>query len=148
MRSATIGETMETADAIAECYREHTQGNEPSDEHVAQLLALLAPGEELRFTCGWADQSEKWGPPAQLSVTSRRIIDQRWAEPGRSAPARQIALRDVAAAAERAQGAAVLFATHALVVALSDGRTIAWEHLTNHQIEPAVEAIERARADL
>ena len=56
---------MQTADEIFELYREHTQGNEPSDELVAQLLALLEPGEAVLFTCGWADMSEKWGPLAQ-----------------------------------------------------------------------------------
>ncbi|MDQ3632387.1 MAG: hypothetical protein M3417_14175, partial [Actinomycetota bacterium] len=87
---------METADTIAELYVEHTQGSEPADEHVAQLLALLEPREEVLFTCGWTEMSEKWGPPAQLSVTNRRIVDQRWAGPG-AAPARSIALRDVRA---------------------------------------------------
>ncbi|MGH2898413.1 MAG: hypothetical protein ACRDMZ_07035, partial [Solirubrobacteraceae bacterium] len=70
---------MEAAAAIVELYREHTQLAEPSDELVAQLLALLAPGEEVVFTCGFADMSEKWGPLAQLTVTTRRIVDQRWA---------------------------------------------------------------------
>ncbi len=138
---------METADTIAELYVEHTQGSEPADEHVAQLLELLEPGETLRFTCGWTEMSEKWGPPAQLSVTSRRIVDQRWAGPG-AAPPRAIALRDVRAVLDRPRGEAALFTTHALVVALADGSTRVWEHLTNHQIEPAAAAIEAALEDL
>ena len=138
---------METADAIAELYAEHTQGSEPAEEHVAQLLALLEPGEELRFTCGWTEMSEKWGPPAQLSVTTRRIVDQRWGGPG-AAPPRSIALRDVRAVLDRPRGEAALFTTHALVVALADGSTLVWEHLTNHQIEPAAAAIEAALEDV
>ena len=135
---------MESAASIVELYREHTQLNEPSDELVAQLLALLEPGEAILFTCGWSDMSEKWGPLAQLTVTTRRIVDQRWTGPGESAPPRTIELRDVLAAVERPRGAAALFATHALVVALADGRTLQWEHLTNHQIEPAAAAITSA----
>ena len=131
---------VESAESIVELYREHTQLSEPSDELVAQLLALLAPGEEVLFTCGWADMSEKWGPLAQLTVTSRRIIDQRWAGPGESAPPRTFELRDVLAVADRPRGAGALFGTHAFVVALADGRTLEWEHLTNHQIEPATTA--------
>ena len=127
---------------------QHAAGGEPSDELVAQLLALLDDDEAVHFTCGWADMSEKWGPLAQLSVTARRIVDQRWVGPGESAPPRIIALRDVRAVAERARGAAALFATHALVVALADGTTLEWEHLTNHQVEPAVAAIEAALAAL
>jgi hypothetical protein len=138
----------QSADSIAELYRAHTQSNEPSDELVVQLLALLEPGECVRFTCGWTDMSEKWGPLAQLTVTSRRIVDQRWAGPGASAPPRAIDLRDVLAVADRPRGAAALFQTHALVVALADGRTLAWEHLTNHQIEPAAAAIEGALEEL
>jgi hypothetical protein len=138
---------METAASIADLYAEHTQGAEPADEHVAQLLALLQPGEELRFTCGWTEMSEKWGPPAQLSVTTRRIVDQRWAGPG-PASAREIALRDVRAVLDRPRGEAALFSTHALVVALADGSTLVWEYLTNHQIEPAAAAIEDALADV
>jgi len=76
--------------------------------------------------------SEKWGPLAQLTVTSRRIVDQRWAGPGQSAPPRMIVLRDVLAVADRPRGASALFQTHALVVALADGSTLTWEHLTNH----------------
>jgi hypothetical protein len=138
---------METAETIAELYTEHTQGSEPAEEHVAQLLALLQPGEAVRFTCGWTEMSEKWGPPAQLSVTTRRIVDQRWAGPG-PAPARSIALRDVRAVLERPRGEAALFTTHALVVALADGSTEVWEYLTNHQIEPAAAAIEAALGEL
>jgi hypothetical protein len=137
----------ETRDSIAERYREHTQGGEPSKELVAQLLALLCPGEAVLFTCGWTDMSEKWGPPAQLTVTTRRIVDQRWAGPGESAPPRIVELRDVLAAAERPRGAGALFNTHALVVACADGATLEWEHLANHQIEPAAAAIEAARAE-
>jgi hypothetical protein len=134
----------QSADAIAELYREHTQRNEPSDELVAQLLALLGPGETVLFTCGWADMSEKWGPLAQLTVTTSRIVDQRWAGPGQSAPPRTIELRDVRAVAERPRGASGVFDTHALVVALADGRTLTWECLTNHQIAPAAAALEAA----
>jgi hypothetical protein len=139
---------VESADSIVELYREHTQLAEPSDELVAQLLALLDPGEEVLFTCGWADMSEKWGPLAQLTVTSRRIVDQRWAGPGESAPPHTIELRDVLAAADRPRGASALFQTHALVLALADGRTLQWEYLTNHQIEPAAAAIAAALDDL
>ncbi|MEA2141812.1 MAG: hypothetical protein QOI64_242 [Solirubrobacteraceae bacterium] len=137
---------METAETIAELYVEHTQGSEPAEEHVAQLLALLEPGEELLFTCGWTEMSEKWGPPAQLSVTTRRIVDQRWAGVGGDGlpPPRSIALRDVRAVLDRPRGEAALFTTHALVVALADGTTRVWEYLTNHQIEPAAAAVEAA----
>jgi hypothetical protein len=139
---------MQTADSIVELYREHTQLGEPSDELVAQLLALLEPGEALLFTCGFADMSEKWGPLAQLTVTTRRIVDQRWAGPGESAPPRVIELRDVLAVADRPRGAGSLFSTHALVVALTDGTTPQWVHLTDHQIEPAAAAVEAALAEL
>jgi hypothetical protein len=139
---------MQSAQSIAELYAEHTQGNQPSDELVAQLLALLEPGERVLFACGWPDMSEKWGPLGQLSVTSRRIVDQRWTGPGDSAPPREIALRDVLAAAERPRGAGSIFSAHALVVALADGTTPVWEHLTDHQIEPAAAAIEAALEDL
>jgi hypothetical protein len=135
---------MESAESIVELYREHTQLSEPSDELVDQLLALLAPDETVLFTCGWTDMSEKWGPLAQLTVTARRIVDQRWAGPGTSAPPRTIALTDVRAVADRPRGEQALFSTHALVVALADGTTRQWEHLTNHQIEPAAEAIAAA----
>ena len=78
----------------------------------------------------------------------RRIVDQRWAGPGASAPPRAIALRDVRAVADRPRGEQALFSTHALVVALADGTTLQWEHLTNHQIEPAAAAIEAALAGI
>ncbi|MEA2222218.1 MAG: hypothetical protein QOH83_594 [Solirubrobacteraceae bacterium] len=139
---------MESAESIVELYREHTQHNEPSEELVAQLLALLDPGEDVLFTCGWTDMSEKWGPLAQLTVTTGRIVDQSWAGPGASAPPRAIALRDVRAVADRPRGEQALFSTHALVVALADGTTLQWEHLTNHQIEPAAAAIEAALAGI
>lgn len=141
----------ESADSIVELYREHTRLTEPSDELVAQLLALLRPGERVLFTCGWTELGEKWGPPAQLTVTTLRIVDQRWAGEGTigsCAPARVIALRDVLAVAARARGAPALFSTGALVVALADGTTLQWEDLTNHQIEPAVAAVEAALEDL
>ena len=138
---------MESAQSIVALYAEHTQGGEPAEEHVAQLLALLEPGESVRFTCGWTEMSEKWGPPAQLTVTTHRIVDQRWAGPG-AAPPRQIALRDVRAVLDRPRGEAALFSTHALVVALADGSTQVWEYLTNHQIEPAAAAIAAALGDL
>lgn len=139
---------IESAESIAELFAEHTQGGEPSAELVVQLLALLDGDEAVLFTCGWADMGEKWGPLAQLTVTTRRLVDQRWAGPGASAPPRIVALRDVRAVAERPRGASALFATHALVVALADGTTLEWEHLTNHQIEPAADAIERALGEL
>jgi hypothetical protein len=138
---------METAQSIAETYADHTQGGEPAEEHVTQLLALLEPGEDVLFTCGWTEMSEKWGPPAQLTVTARRIVDQRWAGPG-AAPPRVIALRDVRAVLDRPRGEAALFSTHALVVALADGSALVWEYLTNHQVEPAAAAIEAALADV
>jgi hypothetical protein len=140
---------METAGTIADLYREHTQGGEPSDEQIEQLLATLEPDEEVLFACGWPDMSEKWGPLAQLTVTTRRILDQRWAGPGTNAPVRQVALRDVVAVTDRQRGGERnLFETRALVVALANGTTLTWEHLTNHQVTPAAEAIERARGEL
>jgi hypothetical protein len=139
---------MESAASIAELFRHHSQNMEPSDEHVAQLLALLDPGEQVLFACGWADMSEKWGPVAQLTVTSRRIIDQRTAGPGMTAPLREIALRDVLDVTDRARGASGLFEPRALVVRLTEGRMLTWEHLTNHQVMPAAEAIAAALEDL
>ena len=136
----------ESTDSIVELYREHTQLTEPSAELVAELLALLEPGERVLFTCGWTEMGEKWGPPAQLTVTTRRIVDQRSAGEGERPSARVIALRDVLAVASRA--APALFSTRALVVALAGGATLQWEDLTNHQIEPAVAAIEAALDDL
>ncbi len=49
---------MESAHTIAELYAEQTQGGEPAEEHVAQLLALLEPGETVLFSCGWTEMSE------------------------------------------------------------------------------------------
>lgn len=141
----------DSADSIVVLYREHTQLAEPSDELVAQLLALLEPGERVLFTCGWTQMSEKWGPPAQLTVTTRRIVEQRWVGEGAissCAPPRVIALRDVLATASRARGAPALFSPRALVVALADGTTLLWEDLTGHQIEFAVATIEAALEDL
>jgi len=106
---------VDTTDSITELYREQTPLNEPSDELVAELLALLDPDEAVLFTCGWADMSEKWGPLAQLTVTTLRIVDQRWAGPRQSAVARTIDLRDVRAVADRPRGETALFQTHALV---------------------------------
>ena len=37
-----------------------------------------------------------------------------------------------------------MFTTHALVVRLAGGETVVWEHLTNHQVGPAAEAIAAA----
>jgi hypothetical protein len=140
---------METAETIADAYRESTQGSEPSDEQVEQLLATLEPGEEVLFTCGWPDMSEKWGPLAQLTVTTRRVLDQRWAGPGANAPVHELALRDIVAVTDRERGGERHpFETRALVVQLANGTTLTWEHLTNHQVTPAAEAIERAREQL
>jgi hypothetical protein len=140
---------METSDTISDLYRENTQGSEPSDEQVEQLLATLEPGEEVLFTCGWPDMSEKWGPLAQLTVTTRRILDQRWAGPGTNAPVREVALRDVVSITDRQRGGERnIFETRALLVTLADGTTLTWEHLTNHQVAPAAEAIQRAREEL
>lgn len=136
---------METADSIAEHYRESTAGDDPDPTYVAQLLAALEPDEEVLFACGWPDNGEKWGPVAQLTVTSRRILDQRTHGAGVSAPIREIALRNVLDVVERGRGGGVLFTTHALVVDLCDGRSLEWEWLTNHQVEPAAEAIRAAR---
>ena len=140
---------METAETIADLYRENTQGAEPSDEQIEQLLATLACAEEVLFTCGWPDMSEKWGPLAQLTVTTQRILDQRWAGPGTSAPVHAIAVRDVVSITDRQRGGERnIFETRALVVELADGSVLTWEHLTNHQVTPAAEAIERAREEL
>lgn len=136
---------MESVDSIAERYRESTAGDEPDHAYVEQLLAELGPDEEVLFACGWPDNGEKWGPVAQLTVTSRRILDQRTHGAGVSAPIRQIALRDVLDVVERGRGGEVLFTTHALVVDLCDGRSLEWEWLTNDQVEPAVDAIRSAR---
>jgi hypothetical protein len=137
------------AESIAGLYRESTAGDEPDGAFVEQLLAALAPGEEVRFTCGRPDNAEKWGPIAQLTITSRRIIDQRTMGDGMSAPLQEIALRDVVDVTDRQRGGErALFETRALVVTLTDGRTLVWEHLTNHQVTPAAEAIVTALDDL
>jgi hypothetical protein len=139
---------IEDADSIAALYRDSTAGDEPDDAFVAQLLAVLASDEEVRFTCGRPDNAEKWGPVAQLTVTSRRIIDQHTMGDGMNAPLREIALHDVVAVTDRARGAGALFAPRALVVTLADGTARVWEHLTNHQVTPAAEAIRAALEEL
>jgi hypothetical protein len=139
---------METADTIAALYRESTAGDDPDQAFVAQLLDALHPGEEVLFTCGWPDNGEKWGPIAQLTVTSERILDQRTLGAGVCAPLRELALADVLDATERGRAAVPMFTTRALVVALADGRSIVWEYLTNHQTGPAAEAIAAAREGL
>jgi len=139
---------METADTIADLYRQNTAGDDPDPAYVQQLLDALDPGEEVLFACGWPDNGEKWGPVAQLTVTSRRILDQRTHGAGVSAPMRQIALRDVLDVVERGRGGDVLFTTSALVIDLGDGRSLEWEWLTNHQVQPAAEAIRAARESL
>lgn len=137
------------AETVASLYRESTAGDEPDAAFVEQLLAALGPGEEVLFTCGRPDNAEKWGPVAQLTVTSRRIIDQRTTGDGMSAPLQEIALRDVVEVTDRPRGGAhALFETRALVVTLTDGRAIVWEHLTNHQVTPAAEAIVAALDEL
>ena len=140
-RSTSAGAEMETPDTIASLYRESTAGDKPDPAFVEQLLGTLHAGEEVLFTCGWPDNGEKWGPIRQLTVTSRRILDQRTLGAGVCAPVRAIALADVLDATERGRAAVPMFTTHALVVDLADGSSIVWEHLTNHQIGPAAEAI-------
>jgi hypothetical protein len=135
---------METADTITSLYREATAGDEPDRAYVEQLLGVLEDGEEVLFTCGWPDNGEKWGPIAQLTVTTRRILDQRTVGAGVSAPIRAIAMDDVLEAIERGRAAVPMFTTHALVVRLASGRELVWEHLTNHQVGPAAEAIAAA----
>lgn len=135
---------METADTITSLYRDATAGDEPDGAFVAQLLGELAPGEEVLFSCGWPDNGEKWGPVAQLTVTSRRILDQRTLGAGMNAPVRSIELADVLHATDRGRAAVPMFTTRALLVRLADGRTLVWEHLTNHQVGPAAEAISSA----
>lgn len=135
---------METIETITSLYREATAGDEPDRAYVEQLLVVLAPGEEVLFTCGWPDNGEKWGPIAQLTVTSRRILDQRTQGAGMNAPVRSIELADVLEANDRGRSAMPMFTTRALVVRLADGRTVVWEHLTNHQVGPAAEAIASA----
>jgi len=139
---------MESADGIVELYRESTAGDDPDPAYVEQLLAALQPGEQVLLACGWPDNGEKWGPIAQLTVTSRRILDQRTHGAGVSAPIREVALRDVLDVVERVRGGDVPFTTHALVVDLCDGRSLAWEWLTNPQVQPAAEAIRAAREAL
>jgi len=139
---------MESADGIVELYRESTAGDDPDPAYVEQLLAALQPGEQVLLACGWPDNGEKWGPIAQLTVTSRRILDQRTHGAGVSAPIREVALRDVLDVVERVRGGDVPFTTHALVVDLCDGRSLAWEWLTNAQVQPAAEAIRAAREAL
>jgi hypothetical protein len=135
---------METAETIADLYRESTAGDDPDPAYVEQLLANLEPGEDVLFTCGWPDNGEKWGPIAQLTVTSRRILDQRTLGAGVCAPVRAIALQDVTRAVDRERAAVPMFTTRALVVELAAGDALAWEYLTNHQIGPAAEAIAAA----
>jgi len=137
---------METAATIASLYAESTAGDDPDPAFVAQLLDALAPGEDVLFTCGWPDNGEKWGPIAQLTVTSRRILDQRTLGAGVCAPLRSIELVDVVQGIDRGRAAVPMFTTHALVVDLADGGSIVWEHLTNHQVGPAAEAIASALA--
>ena len=132
---------MESAETITSLYRESTAGDDPDPAFVEQLLAALAPGEEVLFTCGWPDNGEKWGPIRQLTVTSRRILDQRTLGAGVCAPLRAIALADVLQARDRGRASVPMFTTHALVVELADGSSVVWEHLTNHQVGPAAEAI-------
>ena len=140
---------MTDAETIADLYRDSTAGDEPDGAFVAQLLGALQPGEEVRFTCGRPDNAEKWGPVAQLTITSRRIIDQHTMGDGMSAPIRAIALHEVAGVTDRQRGGERnLFETRALVVELADGRRVVWEHLTNHQVTPAAEAIRAALDEL
>ena len=134
-------------DIIASLYRESTAGDDPDPAFVDQLLGVLEPGEEVLFCCGWPDNGEKWGPVAQLTVTSLRILDQRTLGAGECAPLRAIALAGVRGATDRGLPAVPMFTTHALVVTLADGADVVWEHLTNHQIGPAAEAIAAALAD-
>lgn len=135
---------METAETIASLYRESTAGDDPDPAFVAQLLEALRPGEDIRFTCGWPDNGEKWGPIAQLTVTTTRILEQRTLGAGVCAPVREIALAEVAEAIDRGRAAVPMFTPHALVVRLHDGERVVWEYLTNHQVAPAAEAIAAA----
>jgi hypothetical protein len=135
---------MESADAIASLYRESTAGDDPDPAFVEQLLDALDADEHVLFTCGWPDNGEKWGPIAQLTVTSRRILDQRTVGAGVCAPVRSIELAGVLEAIDRGRAAVPMFTTRALVVRLAGGREVVWEHLTNHQVGPAAEAIAAA----
>lgn len=132
---------MGMAQTIAALYAESTAGDDPDRAYVEQLIDALEPGEEVLFCCGWPDNGEKWGPIAQLTVTSRRILDQRTIGEGVSAPIRAIALADVVGVTDRARAAVPMFTTRALVVALASGEEVVWEFLTNHQVGPAAEAI-------
>jgi hypothetical protein len=132
---------VESAETITSLYRESTAGDDPDPAFVEQLLAALQDGEDVLFTCGWPDNGEKWGPIRQLTVTSRRILDQRTLGAGVCAPLRAIALADVLRARDRGRASVPMFTTHALVVELADGGSVVWEHLTNHQVGPAAEAI-------
>jgi hypothetical protein len=138
---------MESAETIADLYRDSTAGDDPDPAFVAQLLGRLEPGEDVLFCCGWPDNGEKWGPIAQLTVTSRRILDQRTIGEGVCAPVRATALADVLDARDRDRDPELL-ETRALVVRLAGGDAIVWEYLTNHQIGPAAEAIGRALDEL
>jgi len=135
---------VESDETITALYRESTAGDDPDGSFVRQLLDALDEDEEVLFTCGWPDNGEKWGPIAQLTITSRRILEQRTVGAGVSAPIRAIALADVRDAIERGRSDVPMFTTHALVVQLADGSDVAWEYLTNHQIGPATEAIAAA----
>ncbi|MDX6678279.1 MAG: hypothetical protein QOE31_2331 [Solirubrobacteraceae bacterium] len=135
---------MESTETITALYRESTAGDEPDGAFVQQLLDALERDEEVLFSCGWPDNGEKWGPIAQLTVTSRRILDQRTIGAGVSAPIRAIARADIDEAIDRERAAVPMFTTRALLVRLADGREIVWEYLTNHQIGPAAEAIAAA----
>lgn len=135
---------MESAETIAALYRDSTAGDDPDPAYVRQLLDLLEPDEAVLFCCGWPDNGEKWGPIAQLTVTSTRILDQRTIGEGVSAPVRAIALGDVEESIERGRAAVPMFTTHALVVRLIGGGELVWEFLTNHQVGPAAEAIASA----
>jgi hypothetical protein len=135
---------VESAETITALYRESTAGDEPDGAFLRQLLDELEDFEAVLFTCGWPDNGEKWGPIAQLTVTSHRILEQRTVGAGVSAPIRAIALADVDRAIERGRADVPMFTTHALVVRLADGREVVWEFLTNHQIGPAAEAIAAA----
>jgi hypothetical protein len=139
---------METAETITSLYRDATAGDEPDGAYVEQLLDALEPGEAVLFACGWPDNGEKWGPIAQLTVTSRRILDQRTQGAGMNAAVRSIELMDVLDATDRGRAAVPMFTTRALVVRLVEGRTLVWEHLTNHQVGPAAEAIASALEEL
>jgi hypothetical protein len=139
---------METAETITSLYRDATAGDEPDGAYVEQLLDALEPGEAVLFACGWPDNGEKWGPIAQLTVTSRRILDQRTQGAGMNAAVRSIELMDVLDATDRGRAAVPMFTTRALVVRLVEGRTLVWEHLTNHQVGPAAEAIASALEQL